>query len=746
MDFTVAAVNTSFWVPLTVYCARKGFSETREEETAPCDEDIMVRVQEAVKKTTNKEVVPVVVEKKRKGRALWETSPEEIKNAFTIGWTEVSLPPNEANEKFTLSKSIYRKLYDHQQLSLSWLATLYLKGEGALLADDMGLGKTVQIAVFLGALWKCEIGRHFLIAVPVSLIECWKREFAHWCPDVPVSVLYGSKKERHDALASVYKSGGVLLTSYDLVQHVMEDIRSVTKPSASAKKHSWDVVVLDEAHRVKNTASKAGKAIDEIQARSKFLLTGAPIQNSLTELWALMNICMPGLIGTQETFETFFGKPIQQGSKRTASPFEVELKDQLAVQLKNIIAPYFLRRPKDSVKEMKKVPETRDVICWLNMEPEQKRLYDHMESLTRDTEGNAFRTIHALRNMSSHPLMALSDDDFYNTLDKWAGESNDCMMSPRNSRPNYIRESTEDDPTMDSKLLQSVVTAEAHEAVDFSCKLRFLTTLLPSLQKKGHRCLIFSQSNKMLNLVQLCVLKPLGLQFVRMHSGLKPEERDAQVVEFESEKQVFAMCLNSHVGGKGLSLTSADRVIILDPSWNPVTDMQAIGRTHRLGQTKPVVVYRLLGSETIEDKMFRTQVYKQGIANTLLEEENQMRYFSTKELDGMFSEAKAYDVMEERGFQFDDKRMRKIAQKDLSNSWFSRETFPPDLVAGFSDYAKLFSALEDKIEVDDDEDVGEEVCVSTGILLSEQSDIMHSPKNKRSSTANSLVPPKRRKS
>merc|ERR1719183_1053787 len=177
----------------------------------------------------------------------------------------------------------------------------------------------------------------------------------------------------------------------------------------------------------------------------------------------------------------------------------------------------------------------------------------------------------------------------------------------------------------------------AEGAALLSCKLRILSVLLPQLQKRGHRCLIFSQSTRMLDLIQACVLRVLKLKFLRIDGTIEAKERDLKLNKFhQSDSRYFCMCLSAQVGGVGLTITGADRVILCDPAWNPAMDAQAIDRVHRIGQRKEVVVYRLIGSGAIEDKMFRLQVFKRSLAKTAMEHESQIRFFTNKELKQLF--------------------------------------------------------------------------------------------------------------
>merc|ERR550537_2131826 len=251
--------------------------------------------------------------------------------------------------------------------------------------------------------------------------------------------------------------------------------------------------------------------------------------------------------------------------------------------------------------------------------------------------------------------------------------------------------------------LRALLPSSAEGAALLSCKLRVLSVLLPQLQKRGHRCLVFSQSTRMLDLIQACVLRVLGLKFLRIDGSIDPKDRDLKLTKFQAPgSRYFCMCLSSQVGGVGLTITGADRVVLVDPAWNPAMDAQAIDRVHRIGQLKEVVVYRLIGSGAIEDKMFRLQVFKRGLSKTYLEQEQQVRFFTHKQLKQLFeppnqSTSTQSLMAEQIGAEaLEHEDLLKVVASDIGSTddpdaltfWQSSD------VLGFSDYQRLFMFLE----------------------------------------------------
>merc|ERR1740138_1939156 len=259
--------------------------------------------------------------------------------------------------------------------------------------------------------------------------------------------------------------------------------------------------------------------------------------------------------------------------------------------------------------------------------------------------------------------------------------------------------------------LRALLPNSAEGVALLSCKLRVLSVLLPQLHKRGHRCLIFSQSTRMLDLIQACVLRVLGLKFLRIDGTIDAKDRDLKINKFQqADSRYFCMCLSSQVGGVGLTITGADRVILTDPAWNPAMDAQAIDRVHRIGQRREVVVYRLIGSGAIEDKMFRKQVFKKSLAKTAMEQESQIRFFTSKDLKQLFdapnqSTSTQSLMAEQLGTEaLEHEDLLSVVAADIGSTddpdampfWQSSD------VLGFSDYSRLFMYLEQAQKAEED--------------------------------------------
>jgi len=498
----------------------------------------------------------------------------------------------------------------------------------------------------------------------------------------------------------------------------------------------WDAVIVDEGHQIKNPSCLSGRALRKLKAHSRFLLTGTPLQNKLGDLWALMDFSQPGLLGNHATFERNFSDQIAKGSQRNATRFAVELKDHLARELRRLTAPHFLRRLKEEVltdvdaqaqgdaPAPEELPSKTDVVLWLNLTNAQVELYNMFlkgETVERATAGRngmeALRAISTLKKITNHPLLCLPKEEFAEWRARTVPSTNGkgpaaaaASGPPAEAAPAMDMVDAYDDaaqPAVDSPdflaRLRSLVPSSAQGAADLSCKLRVLSVLLPQLQKRGHRCLIFSHSTRMLDLIQSCVLRVLNLKFLRIDGTIDPKDRDMKLNKFQHpESRYFCMCLSAQVGGVGLTITGADRVILCDPAWNPAMDAQAIDRVHRIGQQKEVVVYRLIGSGAIEDKMFRLQVFKRSLAQTAMAQESQVRFFSKSDLKQLFEApdqaTSTQSIMAEQvGTEaLEHEGLLGVVANDIGGTddpdampfWQSSD------VLGFSDYQRIFMFLE----------------------------------------------------
>eukprot|EP00741_Cyanophora_paradoxa_P008311 tig00001292_g8040.t1 len=428
---------------------------------------------------------------------------------------------------------------------------------------------------------------------------------------------------------------------------------------ASKADVEWDLILCDEGHRLKNPSMKLCQRIRIIRARSRVLLTGTPVQNNLRELWALLDFACEGrLLGDAAAFRREFEAPIARASERDASRAEARLGRERSAALRERIRPHFLRREKATVfgpappappaaeapqadegaeaspagaaaQAQPTLPTKNDLIVWTELTELQARVY------------RAFLETPVVRevlNKTKSPLAALT------VLKKICDHPRLLARAPRSHAPREgLRAARSVNAVLDALHFERACDIEAAAAQ--SGKLLFLERLLQELRAGRHRTLVFSQSRRALNLID-ALLARKGFRALRVDGSVTDgRERQRRVDAFNKCADYEVFLLTTQTGGLGFTLTGADRVVIFDPSWNPSLDNQAVDRVYRIGQRKPVVVYRLLTCGTIEEKIYRRQIYKGALMLTAMEgpragpaaAEKKKGYFTAGELRQLFA-------------------------------------------------------------------------------------------------------------
>jgi superfamily II DNA or RNA helicase len=439
----------------------------------------------------------------------------------------------------------------YQKHGVYWLNFLAKNGLAGILADEMGLGKTVQTLAFLRTLK----GRGpSLIVCPSSLIFNWRAEAEHWTPDLKVLALEGASR------ASRFPQIGhadLVITSYPLLQRDL----------ASYGSQEFAAAILDEAQRIKNPDTQTAKTAMSIRARHRFALTGTPVENSVRDLWSVMNFLLPGYLGSRNDFRDRFEKPIQ------TDPSGPETQ-----RLKRRIKPFILRRLKRTVAT--ELPDKLEQVSYCEMTDTQRALYRKITESTR-------------RQISE--LAGAKD----------AAKARMTMLTALLR----LRQAACD--------LRLLGLEEAPSADEASAKLELLRELIEEAAEGEHRVLVFSQFVKMLSLVRES-LEADAIDYCYLDGQSK--DRPAQVQRFQTG-QVPVFLISLKAGGTGLNLTAADTVIHFDPWWNPAVEAQATDRAHRIGQTKIVTSYKLITRDTVEEKILNLQAKKQAIASSAVEDE-----------------------------------------------------------------------------------------------------------------------------
>ncbi|XP_054724958.1 DNA excision repair protein ERCC-6-like [Uloborus diversus] len=604
----------------------------------------------------------------------------------------------EVAKGFKVHHSIYKKLYPYQRDGVAWMWQLYNRHKGGVLGDDMGLGKTFQVIAFLSGMIDADLIKNVLIIMPVGLLTNWENEFKKWCPGIMVHCFHGSsKKEKERNLSKVQRRGHVLLTSYGMV---VSNIPLLTELDGS--RFVWDYVILDEGHKIKNP-TKTTKAVHDLPSRNRLVLTGTPIQNNLRELWALYDFAHQStLLGSLKTFKMQYENIITRSREKDASAGEKRMGTEMAENLKQLIKPYFLRRTKaevwgasdsnpvnelnEQLENLKLDVRKNDFIVWLYMSDPQIEIYQSF------LHSDAVKSILVSKRS---PLVELT------TLKKICDHPR--LLSQRACHQLGLNGSFRAEDLIDddeSASCSSIENVSDETLMLESGKLKFLINLLQNLRENGHRMLVFSLSRKILDMIHR-ILTNRKWKVMRIDGTIsKMEERERRIQIFQTDASYPVFLLTTQVGGVGLTLTAADRVIIYDPSWNPATDAQAVDRIYRIGQKKNVVVYRLITCGSVEEKIYRRQIFKDSITRqTTCSAPDPYRYFSKQELRELFSlENPKYSATQVQLEQMHS------AERVVSESLDAHIAFLYSLdIFGISDHDLMFSKnIKDHAEDNDE--------------------------------------------
>lgn len=456
---------------------------------------------------------------------------------------------------FEVPNSLQASLREYQEDGFKWMARLSEWGSGACLADDMGLGKTVQTIAML-----CRRASEgpALVVAPASVVQNWVHELNRFAPSLNV-VLLNTEPNRTAAIKQA-SDFDVIISTFALLNN-----ESLTL----SQKH-WSTIVLDEAHSIKNKETKVSKAAMQLEGDFRLLLTGTPIQNHLSEIWNLFQFMNPGMLGTFEQFNQTFITPIEVNDDK--------LKRK---ELKQLIAPFLLRRTKNEVLD--ELPGKTEIVIPIELNAKEELFYEELrrkaEASLLENESNSVQTlaeITRLRQAASH----------IGLVDK-----------------SYKEESG---------------------------KMKAFFELVEEMKENNHRALVFSQFTSHLALFKEALDKE-GVEYLYLDGSTPVAERGKLVKQFQTGNQLLFL-ISLKAGGLGLNLTAADFVVHLDPWWNPAIEDQASDRAYRIGQKRPVTVYRLISQNTIEEKIIELHRTKKDMADSLLDGTNQSHKLTRDEL------------------------------------------------------------------------------------------------------------------
>jgi TATA-binding protein-associated factor len=519
-------------------------------------------------------------------------------------------------EPFQIPVAIKAELRSYQQEGVNWLHFLNKYHLHGILCDDMGLGKTLQTLCIVAsdhhqraeeyAKTKAPDVRRLpsLIVCPPTLSGHWQQEIKTYAPFLSVTAYVGPPAERK-AMRDKLGSTDIVVTSYDVCRNDTDIL----------EKHSWNYVVLDEGHLIKNPKAKISQAVKRLASNHRLILTGTPIQNNVLELWSLFDFLMPGFLGAEKVFLDRFAKPIAASRFSKASSKEQEAGALAIEALHKQVLPFLLRRLKEEVLNDLPPKILQNYYC--DMSDLQKKLFEDFTKKQgkkiqaeagrddKDAKQHIFQALQYMRKLCNSPALVMKPgtsvyDETQKILQKQGTSIEDTLHAPKLT-------------ALKDLLVDCGIGGDEGDAND------------PLYQPiKPHRALIFCQMKEMLDMVQNKVLKELlpSVSHLRLDGSVEASKRQDIVNKFNSDPSYDVLLLTTSVGGLGLNLTGADTVIFVEHDWNPQKDLQAMDRAHRIGQKKVVNVYRLITRGTLEEKILSLQRFKIDVASTVVNQQN----------------------------------------------------------------------------------------------------------------------------
>ena len=542
---------------------------------------------------------------------------------------------------------VARWLRSYQVEGASFLHTLFVYQSGGILGDDMGLGKTVQVIAFLtaafgktgderdakrmrkmrrvGATWYPRV----LVICPGTLLENWRAELKRW-GWWHVDIFHGDSEVKEKAIkAAVSGRLEIMLTTYTTYRMNKGVINMV----------EWDCVIADECHQIKGRRSETAQAINEVNALCRIGLTGTAIQNSYDELWTLLNWTNPGRFGPITTWKSTISEPLRAGQSHDATIYQLSKARKTAKALvQNLLPSFFLRRLKDMIKD--ELPSKSDRVVFCPLTGIQSDAYENAvdsEIVTAIKEATHPCACGSSKNQGYCCKICVADGSKWQThvfpaianLQKLSNHL--ALLIPQSQDP-------KDKQDKDLEMLQVAVPDQWRELYrnrdsilnysnpEFCGKWRILKKLLRFWHSNGDKVLVFSHSVRLLKMLR-SLFTHTSYNVSYLDGGMKLEDRAQAVDNFNSDPGQFVFLISTKAGGVGLNITSANKVVIVDPNWNPSYDLQAQDRAYRIGQVRDVEVFRLISAGTIEEIVYARQIYKQQQANIAYTASTERRYF-----------------------------------------------------------------------------------------------------------------------
>ncbi|KAF2677380.1 hypothetical protein K458DRAFT_350411 [Lentithecium fluviatile CBS 122367] len=550
----------------------------------------------------------------------------------------------------TIPAPISQWLREYQVEGVAFLHERFVRQTGAILGDDMGLGKTIQVIAFLTATFgkrgtkrdaKCmrKIRRYgddrwyprIMIVCPGTLMRNWEDELEKW-GWWQVYKYHGNPADRRGVLNAARKGMlEILITTYDTYRNNEGEINTI----------DWDCVIADECHQIRNKSAEITKAMNRVNALCRIGLTGTAIQNKYEELWNLLNWARPGAYGSAQEWKQTVSLPLKMGQAHDASFAQLANARSKAKELVESILPsVFLRRMKTLIADQ--LPKKSDRVVFCQLTDTQADAYrEYIES----EKCEFIRTAKQPCNCGSGKNRGWCCFVEVPNEGKWSKFMFPCMVSLQKLANHLalLLPMSSDLHDKQAKDLENLQTAcpdnwkdmyrirdsVLHQSQrEFCGKWKVLKRLLDFWHSNGDKVLVFSHSVRLLRLLKsLFDLDGTKYNFSYLDGSMTYEDRSKAVADFNSNPNQFVFLISTRAGGVGLNITSANKVVVVDPNWNPAYDLQAQDRAYRIGQTRDVEVFRLISSGTIEEIVYARQIYKQQQANIGYTASDERRYF-----------------------------------------------------------------------------------------------------------------------
>ncbi|EJC99481.1 uncharacterized protein FOMMEDRAFT_128129 [Fomitiporia mediterranea MF3/22] len=551
-------------------------------------------------------------------------------------------------------------LKDYQLEGVAWMASLWENGISGILADEMGLGKTLQTISFCAFLRE-RTSTPFLVVCPLSVLHNWVDEFARFAPKIPVVMYHGSPEHRADLRRNLMPRPDDDIDDDEKPPVVVTTYEMIIRDRKVLEKYTWSFIVVDEGHRLKNMNCKLMQEIKKYTSGGRMVLTGTPLHNNLAELWSLLNFVLPDIFTDLETFQQWFNIPT------LSTTLTSEQTGKLVSTLHSILKPFLLRRLKADVEY--NLPPKKEYVLYAPLTEKQKSVYEsvvngdlrkylienkqqmteeekHAEKQRKEkekermlSEGRKLR----VRGVKRTYDVDGSDKDYFKRLESGEFDQMGPFVRQKEDtalelgRQYHHRKAV---TQVNNLHLQNVVmqlrklcshpflfdwpvdpaTGEEvinEELVGASGKMLILDRLLTELFKRGHKVLLFSQFTTMLDIIEAWATEFKGWNICRIDGSYGPSQRRDEMNRFQNggddPEAPRLFLLSTRAGGLGINLTAADTVIFYDQDWNPQMDMQAQDRAHRIGQTKPVLIFRLVTAHTIEQTIMQRATEKRRL-------------------------------------------------------------------------------------------------------------------------------------